>query len=195
MKSWLRALLLLLFLSLSVTAAQAQNTLPRENAVKEAAKSTAVPNCTGGQVLVNGACQCRPNFYWNARMNQCRPVRTCPPGQHFDRESDNCVQDVACTGGQVLVNGACRCRPNFYWNARMNQCRPVRTCPPGQHFNRESDSCVQDVACTGGQVLVNGACQCRPNFYWNARMNQCRPVRTCPPGQHFNRESDSCVAK
>jgi len=91
MKYRLRALLLLLFLSISVTAAQAQNTLPRENTVKGAAKSTAAPNCTGGQVLVNGACQCRPNFYWNARMNQCRPVRTCPPGQHFDRNTDSCV--------------------------------------------------------------------------------------------------------
>jgi hypothetical protein len=91
MRYWLRALLLLLFLSLSVTAAQAQNTLPRENAVKGTAGIPAAPNCTGGQVLVNGSCQCRPNFYWNARMNQCRPVRTCPPNYEFDRNTDTCV--------------------------------------------------------------------------------------------------------
>ncbi|MFA6379219.1 MAG: hypothetical protein WCX16_05525, partial [Candidatus Omnitrophota bacterium] len=105
-----------------------------------------VPDCTGGQVWENNQCVCRNNFYWNERMSQCRPVRTCPPGEHFDRERDNCLSD--CTGGQVWENNQCVCRNNFYWNERMSQCRPVRTCPPGEHFDRERDNCLSD--CTGG---------------------------------------------
>ena len=53
-------------------------------------QSINILNCTGGQILVNGQCQCKPNFYWNERLKQCRPVRTCPPGNHFDMEKDDC---------------------------------------------------------------------------------------------------------
>jgi len=99
-----------------------------------------IPRCTGGQIWVNNKCECKPNFYWNESKNLCRPVRTCPPGQIFDRESDECV--ARCTGGQIWVNNKCECKPNFYWNESKNLCRPVRTCPPGQIFDRESDECV-----------------------------------------------------
>ncbi|HNS15638.1 MAG TPA: hypothetical protein PKM08_09925, partial [Syntrophorhabdaceae bacterium] len=68
------------------------------------------------------------------------PVRTCPPGQAFDRDSDECV--ARCTGGQIWVNNKCECKPNFYWNEKKSLCRPVRTCPPGQAFDRDSDECI-----------------------------------------------------
>lgn len=50
-------------------------------------------NCTGGQVWNDNTnkCECRNNFYWNVRLNQCRPIRTCAPGKTFDREKDECV--------------------------------------------------------------------------------------------------------
>ena len=50
-----------------------------------------IPQCTGGQIWVNNRCECRNNFYWNEGKKLCRPIRTCPPGQQFDRETDECI--------------------------------------------------------------------------------------------------------
>ena len=101
--------------------------------------------------------------------------------------------DMNCTGGQQLVNNECKCRNNYYWNEGMQQCRPIRTCPPGQVFDREREDCK--AACSGGQQLINNECQCRNNFYWNENVKQCRPIRTCYPGQVFDHNSDKCVIK
>ncbi|MBU1512194.1 hypothetical protein KKD52_17735, partial [Myxococcota bacterium] len=130
--------------------------------------------CVGGQVQVGNACACRPNFYWNEGMRQCRPVRACPPNSTFDQIKDTCVSTAPkCVGGQILVGNACQCKPNFYWNAGKNQCRPIRTCPPNSSFDQDTDNCVSTAPkCVGGQILVGNACQCKPNFYWNAGKNQ-----------------------
>ena len=111
---------------------------PRER--ETPAESAVGTNCTGGKIWMNNRCECRSNFYWNERLNQCRPVATCSPGKQFDREIDGCV--ASCTGGKIWMNNRCECRPNFYWNERLNQCRPVATCPPGKRFDREIDGCV-----------------------------------------------------
>jgi len=154
-------------------------------------------NCTGGRSWNAGTnkCECKNNFYWNDRLNQCRPIRTCAPGETFDREKDECV--TRCTGGQSWNDSTnkCECKNNFYWNDRLNQCRPIRTCAPGETFDREKDVCV--TRCTGGQSWNAGTnkCECKNNFYWNDRLNQCRPIRTCAPGETFDREKDECVAR
>ncbi|MDO9226359.1 MAG: hypothetical protein Q8M09_11690 [Pseudomonadota bacterium] len=62
---------------------------PRDR--KTPAESVSADSCTGGQFWVENRCECHNNFYWNERLNQCRPVANCSPGKRFDRELDRCV--------------------------------------------------------------------------------------------------------
>ncbi|PKL48764.1 MAG: hypothetical protein CVV37_07860 [Nitrospira bacterium HGW-Nitrospira-1] len=67
----------------------AEPTMPRERTTP--AERASAANCTGGQVWVNNRCECRNNYYWNERLNLCRPIANCRPGERFDREIDRCA--------------------------------------------------------------------------------------------------------
>jgi hypothetical protein len=66
-------------------------TANESNARNAALQKPVRAECTDGRVWTNGKCECRNNFYWSDLKKQCRPVRTCPPNQTFDREKDDCV--------------------------------------------------------------------------------------------------------
>ena len=82
-----------------------------------------------------------------------------------------------CTGGQVLVNGVCKCPASTpVWNGW-----DCAACPSGSNWN--GNSCV---TCTGGQTWNGTQCVCPSGSNWNG--SSCV---TCSGGQTWN--GSSCV--
>jgi hypothetical protein len=134
----------------------------------------AIPQCTGGKVLVDNRCVCPPGT--TERRGACVRVPATP----------------RCTGGKVLVDNRCICPPGT--TERRGLCVRVPAtpqctggkvlvgnrciCPPGTREQR--GQCVQvpvTPQCTGGKVLVGNRCVCPPGT--TERRGQC--VRLPPP--------------
>jgi len=150
------------------------------------------PSCTGGQILVGGACQCPTGQVWNGSACQvAEPGNTCPGGQIMSGgvcvcpsgqtwNGSACVATPTCTPPQILQNGVCvDPTPNCTGGQILvgNTCQ----CPTGQTWN--GSACVTDSGnnCTGGMVMVGGTCQCPTGQQWNDAMGMC--IAGCPPGQ------------
>jgi Cys-rich repeat protein len=94
------------------------------------------PECTNGQICVNGTCQ------------DCSATNLCPAGQTCVSGKCQKICNPACTGGQVCVNGTCQ------------GCSQDIECPTGQVCN--GGKCVPkctSTSCPNGQVCIAGKCQ------------------------------------
>ena len=119
------------------------------------------PPCQPNASRINGACVCYPGFIDDGSGNCVPGVTECNPKYHKDA-AGKCVQDTCIPGWQLDDYGYCVEIP----------------CPTGQHRDRNSGNCVNNVV------------DCGTGFVFDSLLNSCRPI--CANGYQWNGSKCAC---
>ncbi|NDG85557.1 MAG: hypothetical protein EBX52_11065 [Proteobacteria bacterium] len=162
--------------------------------------------------------ECSPGYQWDASLQVCTLVASCPAGKSYDSQSKSCICPVGqedfdgtncvpiCSPGYMLVNSSCVpiCGSGFNLDA-TNQCVAIAGCGAGMRYDSNFGSCV--MGCYAGYTPgVNSSCvpSCNTGFSLNTS-DVCAPtcsagtvpgyqstcVGACPAGQVLGTD-DSC---
>lgn len=170
--------------------------------------------------LPDNGSDCPAPYFYDEATGACQPPANndgggaCPDGYFYDENI------LCCSPIQTGNNG---CEEGTYRDAATGACEPLNQdgCPEGTVYNRYEGSCLPDNGETpAGDAPVNqrtvGGCtidqyydpatqqcidlpdgQCGPGYYYDARMQSCRPTdgpgSGCAIGTAFSERLNCCV--
>ncbi|MFN8391967.1 MAG: TadE/TadG family type IV pilus assembly protein [Bdellovibrionota bacterium] len=141
-------------------------------------------SCAGGKVVTSGSCQCPTGKIWNG--SSCVCDTTTAAAQLCTTTGGQLNSSCACTncpGGKVLQGGQCVCPSGQAWNGNACVCDATTANATKCTNSPSNGTWVQGGAtcscsCSGGKVLVNGACTCPTAQMWDGSKCVCDPNLT-----------------
>jgi hypothetical protein len=179
-----------------------------------------IPNsCTGGQIIVNGACRCPDNQHLENYV--CVNNPQCPAGQEFNAQGECVCKNE----NEQLQGGVCIdvCGENEYLSegeCHLTNCgigrisvyhACINTCNNDESWDARSNNCVDSACPIDKYINENGACTnfgCPAGYHWDNLQQPCIrdacPIGTyrnaagvctnqCPEGKHWNDENTECI--